>query len=73
MHAKDEGANLNAMTSTQKFVVNCELLVLKKVSKLPILSMQFPRDATMGQHKKKLVKNSNMFQLSVFSFIYKSV
>jgi hypothetical protein len=36
------------------------------------LTMHFPRDANMGQHKKKLVKNSNMFQLSVYSLIYKS-
>jgi hypothetical protein len=44
-----------------------------KVSKLSVLAMHFPRDATMGQHKQKLVKNSNMFQLNVFNLIYKNV
>ncbi len=30
IYVKDEGANLNAMTKTLKFVVNCEVLSMEE-------------------------------------------
>ncbi len=49
---KGEGANLKAMTSTLKFVVNCELLRLEENSKALALAMHFPKHANRGQQKK---------------------
>jgi hypothetical protein len=68
---KGEGANLKAMTSTLKFVVNCELLGWRKISKALALAMHFPKHASMGQ-QKKVCKKLYMFLLSLPNMICES-
>jgi hypothetical protein len=66
MYVKDESANLNVMTSTLKYVVNCELFSLGR----------FPGHCFwpwIFQHMLIFFcKTSNMFPLSLFSLIYKN-
>jgi hypothetical protein len=52
---KDEGVNLNAMTSALKSIVSCDILGLKESFNGSCFRLFFPRDANMGLLKRKFV------------------
>jgi hypothetical protein len=53
---KDEGVNLNAMTSTLKFIVSCDILRLEESFKGNCFRHFFPRHVDMGLLKRKFTK-----------------
>jgi hypothetical protein len=55
-YIKDEGANLDAMTTILKFVIIVKFLIWKKVSKAFALVTHFLKHVNMGQQKKLFVK-----------------
>jgi hypothetical protein len=48
---KYEGANLNAMTTIKKIVVNCELLGMEETFQGLVLAMHFPKHYNMVHQK----------------------
>jgi len=59
-YVKDEGSNLNTMTTTLKSIVKHDMLGLEEVSRAFVLGMHFPRLVNMLQKKKKFAKTYDM-------------
>ncbi len=49
VYVKDEGSNLNTMTTNLNSIVSCDMLGLEEVFKAFVLGMHFPRLANMLQ------------------------
>ncbi len=55
-YVKDEGANLNAITTTLKFVVNCEVLGMEESFQGTCLGHAFSKTCQYGIAKDFFVK-----------------
>jgi hypothetical protein len=59
-YVKDERSNLNVMIITLKSIMSCEVMVVKEISKGPVLIMHFSKLVNMLLVIKKCAKASNM-------------
>jgi hypothetical protein len=70
---KDEGANLNMMTLTQKFVMNCELVGFEESFQGTCFGHAFSKACQYETIIFFFSKTLNMFALNLPNLIYKNV
>jgi hypothetical protein len=72
-YVKDEGTNLNFMTTTLKSIVNCEVLSLEESFNGTCLVVHFPKLFNMLLLKKRFAKILSMFQSNLCNLISRNV
>ncbi len=73
-YVKDEGENLNSMTTTLIFVVNCEVFGLEEsFNPTLVLVMHFPELINMQMLKRGHAKILSMSQSNMCNLIFRSV
>jgi hypothetical protein len=72
-HVNNESENLNAITTTIKYIINCEVLGMEEGLQSTCCSHAIFKACQYGTIEKKVCKNfKTIFLLSLPSLIYKS-
>ncbi len=74
IYVKNKGENLNFMTTTLKFIINCGVLGLEEsFNPTLVLIMHFPKLINMQLLKRRHAKILSMYQSSMCNLISKNV